>query len=83
MGSQLLEPVLPALEGEIPTPGFPVHHHLLELAQTHSPRVSDSDAIQPSYPWLSPSSPALNLSPHQGLFQGIGSSHQVATSTDE
>ena len=30
------------------TPGFPVHHQLLELAQTHVHRVSD--AIQPSYP---------------------------------
>jgi len=30
------------------TPGFPVHHQLLELAQTHVLRVGD--AIQPSYP---------------------------------
>ena len=35
------------------TPGFPVHHHLLELAQTHVHR--DSDAIQPSHPLSSPS----------------------------
>ena len=36
------------------------------------------DAIQPSHP-LSPSSPsALNLSQHQGLFQWVGCSHQVA-----
>ena len=47
-------------------PGFPVHHQLLELAQTHVHRVGD--AIQPSHPLLSPS-PAFNLSPHQGLFQ--------------
>ena len=33
------------------TPGFPVHHQLPELAQTHVLRVGD--AIQPSYP-LSP-----------------------------
>ena len=33
------------------TPGFPVLHHLMELAQTHVHWVSD--AIQPSYP-LSP-----------------------------
>ena len=39
------------------TPGFPVHHHLLELAQTHVCRVSD--AIQTSHPLLSPSPPAL------------------------
>ena len=35
-------------------PGFPVHHQLLEL--THLHRVCD--AIQPSHPLLSPSSPA-------------------------
>ena len=34
------------------TPGLPVHHQLLELAQTHVLWVSD--AIQPSHPLLSP-----------------------------
>ena len=34
------------------TPGFPVHHQLLELTQTHVHRVGD--AIQPSHPLLSP-----------------------------
>ena len=34
------------------TPGFPVHHQLPELAQTHVRRVSD--AIQPSHPLSSP-----------------------------
>ena len=34
------------------TPGFPVHHQLPELAQTHVHRVSD--AIQPSHPLSSP-----------------------------
>ena len=47
-------------------PGLPVHHQLLELAQTHVHRVSD--AIQPSHP-LSPSPPAFSLSQHQGLLQ--------------
>ena len=56
-------------------PGFPVHHQLLELAQTHVHRVGD--AIQTSHPLLSPSPPALNLSQHQGLFQWVSSSHQV------
>ena len=37
-----------------------------------------SDAIQPSHPLLPPSSLALCLSQHQGLFQRISSSHQVA-----
>ena len=57
------------------TPGFPVHHQLLELTQTHVHRVGD--AIQPSHPLSSPS-PAFNLSQHQGLFQWVSSSHQVA-----
>ena len=42
------------------TPGFLGHHQLLELAQTHVPRVVD--AIQPSHPLLSPSLPAFSLS---------------------
>ena len=42
------------------TPGLPVLHHLLELAQTHVHWISD--AIQPSHPLLSPSPPAFNLS---------------------
>jgi len=58
------------------TPGFPVHHQLPELAQTHVHQVSD--AIQPSHPLSSPSPPALNLSQHQGLFQWVSSSHQLA-----
>jgi len=58
------------------TPGFPVHHQLLELAQTHVHKVSD--AIQRSHPLLSPSLPALNLSQNQGLYQWISSLHQVA-----
>ena len=59
-------------------PGLPVHHQLPELAQTHVHWVSD--AIQPSYPLSSPTAPAFNLSQHQGLFQWVSSSHQVATS---
>ena len=57
-------------------PGFPVHHQLPELAQTHAHWVSD--AIQPSHPLSSPSPPAFNLSQHQDLFQRVSSSHQVA-----
>ena len=56
-------------------PGFPVHHQLPELAQTHVHWVGD--AIQPSHPLSSPS-PAFNLSQHQGLFQWVSSLHQVA-----
>ena len=58
------------------TPGLPVHHQLPESTQTHVHRVGD--AIQPSYPLLSPSPPTLNLSQHQGLFQWVSSSQQVA-----
>ena len=57
------------------TPRFPVHHQLLQFAQTHVHRVSD--AIQPSHP-LSSLSPAFNLCQHQGLFQWVSSSHQAA-----
>ena len=46
-------------------PGFPVHHHLLELAQTHVHWVSDT--IQPSHPLLSPSPPPFSLSHHQEM----------------
>ena len=49
------------------TPGFPVHHHLLELALTHAHWVSDT--LQPFHPLSPPSPPAFNLSQHQGLFQ--------------
>ena len=45
------------------TAGFPVHHQLPELTQTHVHWVSD--AIQPSHPLSSPSPPAFNLSQHQ------------------
>ena len=48
-------------------PGLPVHHQLPEFTQTHVHRVGD--AIQPSYPLLSPSPPVPNPSQHQGLFQ--------------
>ena len=54
-------------------PGFPVHHQLPELAQTHVHRVND--AIQPFHPLLSPSPPAFNLSQHQGLFKWLHSSN--------
>ena len=50
-------------------PGFPVHHQLPELAQTHFHWVSDT--IQPSHPLSSPSPPAFNLSERRGLFKWI------------
>ena len=50
-----------------PTPG---------VTQIHVHRVGD--AIQPSHPLLSPSLPAPNPSQHQGLFQWVNSSYQMA-----
>ena len=48
----------------------------LRVAQTQVHSVSG--AIQPSHPLSSPSPSACNLSQHQGLFQWVGSSCQVA-----
>ena len=48
--------------------GFPVHHQLLELTQTHVHQVGG--AIQLSHPLSSPSPPPFNLSfPASGSFQ--------------
>ena len=60
---------------------LPVHHQLPEFTRTHVHWVSDT--IQQRldgtiYPLLSPSPPTFNLSQHQGLFQWVSSSHQVA-----
>ena len=46
------------------------------FAQSHVHWVGD--AIQQSHPLSFPSSPAFNLAQHQGLFQWVDSSHQVA-----
>ena len=64
------------------TPGFPVHHQLPELAQTHVHLVSD--AIQPSHPLSFPSPPTFKSFPALGSFpvsqfftsdsQGVGAS---------
>ena len=51
-------------------------HKPRESTQTHVHWVDE--AIQPSYPLSSLSSPALNLSQHQGPFQWVSSSHQEA-----
>ena len=53
-------------------PGLPVHHQLPDFTHTHVHWVSD--AIQSSHPLLSLSSPALNLSQHQGLLKWVSSS---------
>ena len=58
------------------TPGFLVLHCFLEFAQTHVHWVGYG--IHLSHPLLLPFPPAFDLSQHQGLFQWVGSSHQVA-----
>ena len=56
-----------SLQLDCSIPGFPVHHQLLEHAQTHVHQVGD--AIQPSHPLPSLSPPAFDLCQNQGLFQ--------------
>ena len=69
-------PAVESLSQICSTPGFPVLHYLPEFAKTHVYWVSD--AIQLPHPLSPPSPLALNLSQHQGLFQRVSSSHQVA-----
>ena len=57
-------------------PALSVLHYLLEFAQTRVHWVGY--AIQPSHPLSFPTPPAFSLSQHQGLFQWVSSSHQVA-----
>ena len=59
-------------------PGLPVYHQLLEFTQTHVHQVGD--AIQPPHPLSSPSAPSP--SQHQGLFQWVNSSYEVAKVLD-
>ena len=58
------------------TPDFLVLRYFLEFPQTHAHWVHDT--IQPSHPLSPPFPPVLNLSQHQGLFQWVSSSHEVA-----
>ena len=57
-------------------PGFPVLYQVPEFAQIRVHWVGD--AIQPSHPLSSSFPPAFILSQHQGLFQRVDSSQQVA-----
>ena len=58
------------------TQGSSVLHYLPEFAQIYVHWVRDAN--QPSHPLLPASPFAFNLSQHRGLFQWVGSSHQVA-----
>ena len=57
-------------------PGFLVLPYLLALAQMHVHWVGD--VIQPFHPLSDLSTPALNLSQHQSLFQWVSSLNQAA-----
>ena len=71
-----------AVTHSCPTPcdpvgySIPVFHCLPEFVQIHVHWVAD--AIWPSHPLLPPSPFAFKFSQHQGLFQQVGSLHQVA-----
>ena len=58
------------------TPGFPLHHQLPELAQTHVHQVSD--AIQPSHPLSSRFSSCLQSFSASGSFPMSQFFHHVA-----
>ena len=58
------------------TPGFPVLYCVPEFAWTLV--LSISDAIQSLHPLLTPTCLAFDLSQEQGLFQWVGTWHQVA-----
>ena len=63
------------------TPWTAAHQTSLSITNSRSPPThvhQVSNAIQLSHPLLSPSPPALKLSQHQGLFQWVSSSHQLA-----
>ena len=72
--AQLCPTLCDHMDGSMP--GLPVHHQLPEFTQTLVHWVGD--AIQPSHPLSSPSPPAFNLFQHQGLFQWVSPSNQVA-----
>ena len=58
--------------------------HVRPPCPSPTPRVYSNscslsgEAIHPFHPLSSPSPPAFNLSQHQGLFQWVNSSHEVA-----
>ena len=62
------------------TPWTVARQASVSITNTWSPPkpMSIGDAIQPSHPLSSPSPSTFNLFQHQGLFQWVNSSHQVA-----
>ena len=59
-------------------PGLPVHHHLLEFTQTHVYWVSWMRRHPTVSSSVVPFSSSFHHSQHQGLFQWVNSSHEVA-----
>ena len=59
-------------------PSFPVHHYLPEFPQTHIHWVLSQWCHPTISSSVAPLPPALNFPQHQGLFQGVSSSYQVA-----
>ena len=57
------------------TPSLPVHHQLLEFAQTHVHWVGD--AIQPSHLLPSPSPPALTITLPLSFLESTLTNHEV------
>ena len=72
---QLLSPVRLCDPMGCSMPGLPVHHQLPVFTQSHVHWVRDT--FQPSH-LSSPSPPAFNLYQHQGFFEWVSYSHQVA-----
>ena len=64
------------------TPWTAAHQAFLSITNSWSllklVSIELGDAIQPSHPLLSPSPLTFKFSQHQGLLQGVRSSHQVA-----
>ena len=56
-------------------PGLPVHHQLPEFTKPHVHWVDD--AIQPSHPLSSPSSPGFNLSHQVFKFKNVFACHYI------
>ena len=77
MHAQLLSHVQLSASHGLQHPGFPLLHHLLELAQTHVHRVGD--AIQPSSSSVIPFSSRLQSFSASGSFQ----MNQFFTSGDQ
>ena len=61
------------------TPWITAHQASLSITNSQSSlKLTSIESLMPSHPLSSPSLPVLNPSHHQGLFQWVNSSHEVA-----